>query len=131
MCRQRYPDTTVEYRVADLFSLPEEWIHGFDLVYECNTIQILKGPSRSAAITAISDIVAPRGVVLVSCRSRNAGEGLNEFPVALDKKEIDGFQRTGLLETHFVAYDDDQNPPVPHYFAIYKRSTEKLSWMPH
>jgi SAM-dependent methyltransferase len=127
MCRQRYPDTTVEYRVADLFALPAEWIHGFDLVYECNTIQILKGPSRSEAITAISDLAAPGGVVLVSCRSRNAGEGLNDFPVALDKDEIDAFQRTGLLETHFVAYDDDQNPPIPHFFAIYKRPTEKRS----
>jgi SAM-dependent methyltransferase len=127
MCRQRYPDTTVEYRVADLFALPAEWIHGFDLVYECNTIQILKGPSRSEAITAISDLAAPGGVVLVSCRSRNAGEGLNDFPVALDKDEIDAFQRTGLSETHFVAYDDDQRPPIPHFFAIYKRPTEKRS----
>lgn len=124
MCRQRYPDTTVEYRVADLFALPADWIHGFDLVYECNTIQILKGSSRSEAVTAISDLVAPGGVVLVSCRSRNAGEGLNEFPVALDKGEIDGFQRTGLVETHFIAYDDDQNPPIPHFFAIYKRPAD-------
>ncbi len=123
MCRQRYPSSTVDYRVADLFTLPAEWIHGFDLVYECNTIQILKGPSRAEAITAISDLVAPEGVVLVSCRSRNAGEGLNAFPVALTKDEIDGFQRTGLFKTHFFAYDDDQNPPVPHFFAIYKRST--------
>jgi len=26
-----------------------------------------------------------------------------------------------LSETHFVAYDDDQNPPVPHFFAVYER----------
>ena len=106
---------------------PPEWIHGFDLVYECNTIQILKGPIRAEAITAISDLVAPGGEILVSCRSRNTGEGLNTFPVALDKDEIDGFQRSGLLETHFSAYNDNQNPPVPHFFAIYKRSTYKPS----
>jgi SAM-dependent methyltransferase len=123
MCKRRYPSSTVDYRVADLFALPAEWTHGFDLVYECNTIQILKGPSRAEAITTISNLVAAGGVVLVSCRSRNAGEGLNAFPVALDKDEIDDFKRTGLLETHFLAYDDDQNPPVPHFFAIYKRST--------
>ena len=123
MCRRRYPNTIVEYRVADLFALPAEWIHGFDLVYECNTIQILKGQRRTEAITAISDLVAPKGVVLVSCRSRNNGEGLNEFPVALDKDEIDGFRRTGLLETHFFAYNDNQEPPVPHFFATYKRPT--------
>jgi SAM-dependent methyltransferase len=122
MCRQRYPGSTVDYHVADLFSLPAEWMRGFDLVYECNTIQILTGPLRAQAIIAISDLVAPEGVVLVSCRSRNAGAELDAFPVALDKDEIDGFQRAGLLETHFLAYDDDQTPPVPHFFAIYQRS---------
>jgi SAM-dependent methyltransferase len=122
MCRQRYPDSKVEYKVADLFSLPEEWVRGFNLVYECNTIQILKGTSRSQAITEISGLVAPGGEVLVSCRSRNAGEGLDDFPVALDKDEIDGFRLAGLLEEHFLAYDDDQDPPVPHFFAVYKRS---------
>jgi DNA-binding NarL/FixJ family response regulator len=40
MCRKRYPDSGVEYIVADLFALPTEWQHGFNLVYECNTIQI-------------------------------------------------------------------------------------------
>ena len=122
MCRQRYTDSKVEYKVADLFSLPEEWVRGFNLVYECNTIQILKGTIRSKAITEISGLVAPGGQVLVSCRSRNAGEGLDDFPVALDKDEIDGFRRAGLLEEHFLAYDDDQDPTVPHFFAVYKRS---------
>jgi SAM-dependent methyltransferase len=122
MCRQRYPDSAVDYSVADLFTVPEEWKHGFDLVYECNTVQILKGPSRSQAITAISDLVVPGGELLVSCRGRKKGEQLNEFPVALDQDEIDGFRRAGLTELHFFTYDDEQDPPVPHFFAIYKRS---------
>ena len=122
MCRQRYPGSKVEYKVADLFTLPEEWMNGFNLVYECNTIQILTGRTRSQAIKAISDLVAQGGEVLVSCRSRNIGEGLDEFPVALEKDEIDGFKRAGLLEEHFLAYDDDQAPAVPHFFAVYKRS---------
>jgi SAM-dependent methyltransferase len=122
MCRQRYPDSRVRYEVADLFSLPQEWQRGFNLVYECNTIQILEGASRIRAIAAISDLVAPGGEVLVSCRSRKPGEGLDEFPVALDRNEIDGFKRGGLVEEHILAYDDDQAPPVPHYFAAYKRS---------
>jgi SAM-dependent methyltransferase len=122
MCRQRYPLSTVDYSVADLFTLPEEWMLGFDLVYECNTIQILKGPSRARAITAISDLVTPGGELLVSCRSRRKGERLNEFPVALDREEIDGFRRAGLTELNFLTYNDDQDPPVPHFFAIYNRT---------
>ena len=121
MCRQRYPASTVDYRVADLFNPPSAWLRGFDLVYECNTIQILAGLSRVQALAAISDLAAPGGEIVVSCRSRNAGEQLDSFPLALDRDEIDGFLRAGLTEIHFVAYDDDQEPPVPHFFAVYRR----------
>jgi len=121
MCKRRYPDSTVDYIVADLFNYPAGWLREFDLVYECNTIQILRGSDRTQAVEAIADLVAPGGEILVSCRSRNAGEQSDSFPLALDREEIDGFQRAGLIETHFVSYDDDQDPPVPHFFAVYKR----------
>jgi SAM-dependent methyltransferase len=123
MCRQRYIDSAVDYLVADLFNHPEKWLRNFDLVYECNTIQILQGISRARALKAITNLVAPGGEILVSCRSRKAGEQLDAFPLALDRDEINGFKRAGLAETHFVSYDDDQDPPVPHFFACYKRST--------
>jgi SAM-dependent methyltransferase len=123
MCQQRYSDSSVKYLVEDLFNLPVKWMQGFDLVYECNTIQILKGPNRIQSIKAIVDLVAPGGEVLVSCRSREAGEQMNTFPLALDRDEIDGFKRAGLSETHFLAYDDDQEPPVPHFFSVYNRPT--------
>ena len=121
MCQQRYPDSAVDYMVADLFNYPAEWRRGFDLVYECNTIQILSGPDRVRAVNAITDLVAPGGEILVSCRSRNVGEQSDTFPLALDRDEIGGFHRAGLYEAHFVSYDDGQDPPVPHFFAVYKR----------
>jgi len=121
MCRQRYPGSSVDFRVADLFDHPVDWRQCFDLVHECNTIQILAGADRVRALRAIAELVAPGGVLLVSCRSRNAGEQLDAFPLALDREEIDGFCRAGLVEESFLAYDDDQEPPVPHFFAVYRR----------
>lgn len=121
MCRQRYPASTVDYRVADLLDLPAQWRRGFDLVYECNTIQILTGQNRVRALEAIAELAAPEGEVIVSCRSRNSDDMSETFPIALDKVEIDGFVRVGLSESLFVSYDDDQNPPVPHFFAVYTR----------
>jgi 2-polyprenyl-3-methyl-5-hydroxy-6-metoxy-1,4-benzoquinol methylase len=121
MCQDRFPESSVDYRISDLFSLPADWRHSFDLVYECNTIQILTGSNRLNAIRAITDLVAPDGYVLVSCRSRNIGEQTDAFPLALDRNEIDEFVRRGLSEVSFTAYDDDQDPPVPHFFAVYKR----------
>jgi len=111
----------VDYLVADLFDQPVEWRRGFDLVYECNTVQILVGENRVRAVAAIAELVAPGGRLLVSCRSRNPGEDLDGFPLAMDREEIDGFQRVGLIENDFEVYDDDQDPPVPHFFAVYRR----------
>ncbi len=121
MCRRRYPGSPVEYVVADLFEYPPAWRRGFDLVYECNTIQILTGDNRVRALTAIAELVAPGGEVIVSCRSRESDDNSQTFPIALDRREIDGFVRAGLTETHFLAYDDHQDPPVPHFFAVYRR----------
>lgn len=121
MCRSRYPDSLVEYTVADLFTPSATWHRAFSLVYECNTIQILSGKNRAAALKAISELVAPGGFLLVSCRSRESAQEKDAFPIPLDRHEINGFIRAGLNEIYFDAYDDDQAPPVPHFFAVYMR----------
>lgn len=121
LCRKRYPNSRVEYLVTDLFDHPPHWTRGFDLVFECNTIQVLPGEYRRRALQTIAGMAAPGGVVLVSCRSRNSGEKADAFPLPLDREEIDGFVRAGLKQEGFLAYDDDQEPPVPHFFAWYRR----------
>jgi SAM-dependent methyltransferase len=121
LCQQRYPNSKVDYLVADLFDYPTKWAEHFDLVYECNTIQVLPGQYRTMARDAMISLLAPGGTILVSCRSREKGELEDEIPLPLDKEEIDGFVRCGLTEESFVAYDDDQDPPVPHFFASYRK----------
>ena len=121
LCKKRYPDTTVNYLVADLFDYPPQWVETFELVYECNTIQVLPGKYRLQARDAMVSLLAPQGYILVSCRSRLKGEQEDDIPLPLDKDEIDGFVRCGLSEESFEAYDDTQEPPVPHFFASYKK----------
>jgi 2-polyprenyl-3-methyl-5-hydroxy-6-metoxy-1,4-benzoquinol methylase len=121
LCNNRYPDTTVNYLVADLFDFPSQWAESFELVYECNTIQVLPGKYRIQARDAMVSLLAPQGYLLVSCRSRLKGEQEDDIPLPLDKEEIDGFIRCGLSEESFEAYDDTQEPSVPHFFASYKK----------
>ena len=121
LCKNRYPETRVNYLVADLFAYPAEWTERFDLVYECNTIQVLPGKYRIQARDAMVSLLAPQGYILVSCRSRLKGEQEDDIPLPLDKEEIDGFIRCGLSEESFDAYEDTQDPPVPHFFASYKK----------
>jgi len=121
MSRKRYPEIADRFQVADLFALPAQWTRNFELVFECNTIQALTGALRVKALNAIADLIAPGGVVLVSCRSRKAGEQEDAFPLPLDHAEIAGFERAGLEKLSLVEYDDDQEPAVPHFFAVYRR----------
>lgn len=121
LCRQRFPDSPVDYRVADLFDYPAAWAQQFELVFECNTIQIMAGAYRMKALNAIAALVAPGGDALVSCRSRATGTQQDAFPLPLDETEINGFIRAGLNQTALIAYDDDQQPPVPHFFACYHK----------
>lgn len=125
LCKKRYPDTKVNYLVADLFDCPEEWIEGFDLVYECNTIQVLPGKYRREAMDAMVGLMSDEGQLLVSCRSRKSGEDEDAIPLPLDKEEIDSFMNFGVEEKSFLAYDDDQEPSVPHFFATYSRVKRK------
>ena len=121
LCTNRYPDTTVNYLIADLFDLPPRWTESFDLVYECNTIQVLPGKYRIQARDAMLSLLASQGDIVVSCRSRLKGKQEDDIPLPLDKSEIDDFIRCGIREESFVAYDDSQEPAVPHFFATYKK----------
>jgi len=125
LCQNRYPNTKVNYLVADLFAYPKEWAQDYDLVYECNTIQVLPGKYRRDAMDAMVSLMSDEGALLVSCRSRNSGEELDTIPLPLDKKEIDGFMNFGVHQKSFLAYDDDQEPSVPHFFATYSRERRK------
>ena len=121
LCKKRYPKTKVKYRVENLFEYPKEWQENFDLVYECNTIQVLPHKYRRDARDSMVAFLKKEGYILVSCRSRKKGEQLDAIPLPLDKDEIDGFVKCGLTEQSFLAYDDTQTPSVPHFFGVYKK----------
>jgi SAM-dependent methyltransferase len=123
LCKNRYPNSNVKYVIADLFNYPKEWFESFDVVYECNTIQVLPNEYRKKARASMSSLLAKNGYILVSCRSREEGEKEDEIPKPLSKSELDEFISIDKLEEQsFLAYDDKQTPSVPHYFAVYKKN---------
>ena len=119
LCKKRYPNSKVNYHVENLFDYPKEWRESFDIVYECNTIQVLPHKYRLQARDAMISFLQDNAFILVSCRSRNEGEQLDDIPLPLDKKEIDGFIECGLQERSFLAYDDENC--IPHFFATYQK----------
>lgn len=122
LCQKRYPNSKVNYVVADLFDYPVAWKENFDLIYECNTIQVLPGEYRLKAQQAMVSLLKNKGNLLVSCRSRNSTQLQDAIPLPLDKRELTLFSCClGLKEVSFLAYDDTQEPPVPHFFACFTK----------
>jgi 2-polyprenyl-3-methyl-5-hydroxy-6-metoxy-1,4-benzoquinol methylase len=94
--KARFPDSRVNYRVADLLDAPAEWREAFDLVVEALTVQSLPPDLREGAISAIVSFVAPGGELLVvsaQAEDHPYGDGP---PWPLSRAEVESFARDGL-----------------------------------
>jgi len=103
-CRQRFPDSKVDYVVADLFNLPKDW--QFDFVLEINTIQAIPVAVRRTVISAIAGLVAPGGTLLAIGRLAKAPEQQIKRPWPLTRTELHSFVDAGLTELHFDTFGD-------------------------
>lgn len=97
-CRQRFPDSSVTYIVADLFALDPSWHRAFDLVFESRNIQALPLSVRSNVIEAIASLVAKEGTLLVITRHRDSDAEPEGPPWPVSDKELAQFQELGLRE---------------------------------
>jgi SAM-dependent methyltransferase len=70
--RRRFPDSAVEYVVADLLHPPAAWHEAFDLVVESYNVQSLPKPVQPEAIVQVGRMVGRGGTLLVI--AHRAGE---------------------------------------------------------
>lgn len=95
--RDRYPDSAVRYRVADMFDPPAEWINAFDLVLEVFTVQALPRHMRLESIQAVRRFVAPGGTLLVIAAKQPDGADLEAGPPwPLTRPDMEAFAGDGL-----------------------------------
>ncbi len=94
--RERFPDTGVDYRVADLFDLPAEWHVRFDLVVEIRTLQSLPIERRGAAAAAIAATVAPGGRLWLFALGRDAHAPGEARPWPVTAGELAVLEAAGL-----------------------------------
>ena len=105
-CRRRFPESSVNYIVADLFDQPKAWSRAFDLVVEQRTVQSLPLNLRDEALAAVADPVAPGGTLLVVAWGRPDGTETVGPPWPVSREELAFLERTGLKETGFDKTDD-------------------------
>ncbi|MGB7415990.1 MAG: class I SAM-dependent methyltransferase, partial [Thermosynechococcaceae cyanobacterium] len=96
-CQQRFPNSEVDYTVADLLNLDPQW-EPADFVFECRNTQALPLGVRSQAIQAIAKLVAPHGRLLVITRLRETEAAPDGPPWPLSESELSEFTTLGLHE---------------------------------
>jgi Methyltransferase domain len=94
--RGRFPESTVDYRVADLLDLPAGWRERFDLVVEIRTLQSLPIGDRSAAATAIAATVAPGGLLWLFALGRDEHQRGETRPWPVTSDELSVLEAAGL-----------------------------------
>ena len=115
---RRYPETKVDYQVADLLNPPEAWEHRFDFVFESYTIQALPVDIRQHAMEQVAKFVAPKGHLLIVARAREDDDPLGEIPWPLSKLELATFERCGLEQ---VSFEDYMDGATRRFRVLYRR----------
>lgn len=120
-CRQRFPDSKVDYTVSDLFTSPKDW--RFDFVLEVNTIQAIPVAVRHAVINAIADLVASGGTLLAIGRLAKTPEQQIKRPWPLTRSELQYFVDAGLTELRFDTFGDAEIAALSlvRFQATYRR----------
>ena len=105
-CLTRFPETCVDYHVADVLDLPTEWQQAFDMVVESATIQSIEPAHRNQVIQAIASTVAPTGLLFVLATLRPDRTPAPSRPWPVSRGELAGFGAAGLHELSYTQIPD-------------------------
>ena len=92
--RERYPDSSVSYVVADLLNPPAQWHRAFDLVVENMTVQALPVGVHAEASRRVSELTGSE--LLVLAVARDEGPDPDGPPWPLTPAEVEAFAADGL-----------------------------------
>ncbi|MFY0687559.1 MAG: class I SAM-dependent methyltransferase [Cyclobacteriaceae bacterium] len=99
LCKKRFPDSHVEFVVADLIEGVPAWHQKFDLVLEIFTIQALPPKYEVGLIKNIADFVANDGQLIVITELQSQKRTFeNGPPWLLNSDYIQTFEQCGLKQ---------------------------------
>jgi len=113
----RFPDSTVDYHVANLLDPPAEWVNAFDLVVESYTVQAMPRSVRQRATANVGAFVAPGGTLLViQAYAEATAEHGPPWPPT--RVEIDAIAAGGLVTERVTVVD---SPSGRQWLAEFRR----------
>ena len=122
MARQRFPDSKVQYTVADLLDPPAEWREAFDLVVEIITVQALPRSVRAEATARVREFIAPGGTLLVISNALAEGDDPDSGPPwPLTRAELEAFAGTELELRQTERFPHPDEPRIQRWRAEFTR----------
>lgn len=125
-CQKRFPNSSVNYLVADLLALDDSWKNSFDLIFECRTIQALPLSIRREVIAAIATLLKPGGTLLIVTRLRDTEETPDGPPWAVSEQELSQLDEYGYQEVSRTPYIDPNNPSISQALIEYNKHSIKI-----
>ena len=122
MARGRFPDSAVDYRVANLLAPPQEWRGAFDLVVESLTVQSMPPEYHAPATANVAATVAPGGTLLVIATARDEDSATPDGPPwPLTPSEVEAFAQGGVEPVLIEPIRAPDTPP--RWRAEFRRYT--------
>ncbi|MBT4888590.1 MAG: class I SAM-dependent methyltransferase [Rhodospirillales bacterium] len=123
-CKERFPESKVEFVQADLLEYQTQWHRKFDFVLEILTVQALPPKYEVELIQNISNFTAPGGLLLVIA---DVGKEHRTFdngpPWLLTPEHIDSYVSCGLIVQETTA----EKIPLNNDEGIYVTAFSKPS----
>ena len=121
-CRERFPQSSVDWQVADILEPPQQWLEQFDLVVEIHILQAIPdGGIRELAAKNLPKLLDKDGFLLCIGRLDNGGQMIQTPPWPL--KEVwlkDSFRS---LKLHgFTQFSYQESIDVTRYYGAWRNS---------
>jgi SAM-dependent methyltransferase len=116
--KNRFPDSPVQYVVADLLDPPPAWRHEFDLVVESLTVQALPRALRPQATVQVGWLLADGGTLIVHSAAQRGEVSDDGPPWPLTRAEVEAFATDGV---ELVKLEDVEYLGVQRWRAEFHR----------
>ncbi|MHC5771631.1 MAG: class I SAM-dependent methyltransferase [Nostoc sp.] len=120
-CQERFPNSTVNYIVADLLAIPSQWHQAFNFVFECRNIQALPLNVRSWVISSVTSVLAPGGTLLMITHVRDTEAEPSGPPWPLSNSELAQFKDLGLYQVEHLVFLEPGQIDVKQVRIEYRR----------
>ncbi len=123
-CRERFPNSAVNYCVGDLLEPEDAWSEAFDLVIEIHILQAIPDSIRDAAASNLPKFLNDGGHLF--CIGRLLTERIPDEPSPpwpLSRVWLNGrFQMLNQLS--FSGFVNEETPTIDRYVAAWNRRTQ-------